>query len=186
MNERTLLRLLRDGDTAALGEIIRQYTSYLYAVAANIMGGVLPREDIEEVVSDSFVSLWKHRQDVAPGKLRPWLAAVCRNRAKDALRAHHAAEPLDDDLLVFAADDGMEERVLSGELMTLAREALVSLGEPDREIFQRHYFLYQKTGEIAEALGMNPATVRTKLARGRERLRSYFTERGYTCADPNL
>ena len=33
---------------------------------------------------------------------------------------------------------------------------------------------------------MNAATVRTKLARGRERLRAYFSERGYGCADPNL
>ena len=175
MNERTLLRLLRDGDTAALGEIIGQYTPYLYAVAANILGHALPQEDIEEVVSDSFVSLWTHRQDVAPGKLKPWLAAVCRNRAKDALRARRLAEPLDDDLLEVAAEGDMEQSVLRAELT-----------EPDGEIFRRHYFLYQKTGEIADALGMNAATVRTKLARGRERLRAYFSERGYGCADPNL
>ena len=80
----------------------------------------------------------------------------------------------------------MEERVLRGELTALTREAVDSLGEPDGEIFRRHYFLYQKTGEIADELGLNAATVRTKLARGRDRLRSYFTERGYTCADPNL
>ena len=112
MNERTLLRLLRDGDTAALGEIIGQYTPYLYAVAANILGHALPQEDIEEVVSDSFVSLWTHRQNVAPGKLKPWLAAVCRNRAKDALRARKLAEPLDDDLLEVAAEGDMEQGVL--------------------------------------------------------------------------
>ena len=186
MNERTLLRLLRDGDTAALGEIIGQYTPYLCAVAANILGHALPQEDIEEVVSDSFVSLWTHRQDVAPGKLKPWLAAVCRNRAKDALRARRLAEPLDDDLLEVAAEGDMEQSVLRAELTELAREAVDSLGEPDGEIFRRHYFLYQKTGEIADALGMNAATVRTKLARGRARLRAYFSERGYGCADPNL
>ncbi len=186
MNERTLLRLLKDGDTGALSEIIGLYTPYLYAIASNIMGHALPREDVEEAVSDSFVALWYNRQSVLPGKLKPWLAAVCRNKAKDALRAARAAEPLDDDLLEVAAGDDMEERVLRGELTTLAREAVDSLGEPDREIFRRRYFLYQKTGEIADALGMNAATVRTKLARGRERLRAYFSERGYGCADPNL
>ena len=186
MNERTLLRLLRDGDTAALGEIIGQYTPYLYAVAANILGHALPQEDIEEVVSDSFVALWYNRQSVLPGKLKPWLAAVCRNRAKDALRARKLAEPLDDDLIEVAAEGDMEQSVLRAELTELAREAVDSLGEPDGEIFRRHYFLYQKTGEIADALGMNAATVRTKLARGRERLRAYFSERGYGCADPNL
>ena len=186
MTERTLLRQLKDGDTGALGEIIGLYTPYLFAVASNIMAQALPREDIEEVVSDSFVSLWTHRQDVAPGKLKPWLAAVCRNRAKDALRARKLAEPLDDDLLELAAEGDMEQSVLRAELTALAREAVDSLGEPDGEIFRRRYFLYQQTGQIADELGLNAATVRTKLARGRDRLRGYFTERGYTCADPNL
>ena len=186
MNERTLLRLLRDGDTGALSEIIGLYTPYLYTIASNIMAHALPREDVEEVVSDSFVALWYHRDEVQPGKLRPWLAAVCRNRAKDALRAARAAEPLEDDILEVAAPGDMEREALLSELGALARDAVDTLGEPDGEIFRRHYFLYQKTGEIAEVLGMNPATVRTKLKRGRERLRAYFTERGYTCADPNL
>lgn len=186
MNERALLRLLKGGDTGALGEIIGLYTSYLYAIASNIMAHALPQEDIEEAVSDTFVSLWQHRDEVVPGRLKPWLAAVCRNKAKDALRAKKLAEPLDDDLMEVAAPGDMEESVLRGELTRLAREAVDSLGEPDGEIFRRHYFLYQKTGEIADALGMNAATVRTKLKRGRQRLRAYFTERGYDCADSDF
>ena len=186
MNERALLRSLKDGDTGALTEIIGFYTPYLFTIASNVMSTALPREDIEEVVSDSFVALWTHRQELLPGKLKPWLAAVTRNRAKDALRAAHAAEPLDDDLFEIAAPENMEKAVLQAELTELARQAVESLGEPDSEIFRRHYFLYQKTEEIAANLNMNAATVRTRLARGRERLRAYFTERGYSCADPNL
>ena len=186
MNERSVLRRLRDGDTGALSEIIGLYSSYLYAVVSNILTPQLPREDIEEVVSDTFVRLWRHRQEVQPGKLRPWLASVARNRAKDALRSARLTEPLEDDLLEIAAPDNMERSLLVAELSEITREAVDSLGEPDSEIFKRHYFLYQKTDEIAAALNMNAATVRTRLSRGRERLRAYFTERGYRCADPNL
>lgn len=46
-----------------------------------------------------------------------------------------------------------EEGVLTLELRELAREAVDTLGEPDCEIFKRHYFLYQKTEDIAAALG---------------------------------
>ena len=186
MNERAVLRALREGDTGALSEIIGFYTPYLYTIAANILAPALPREDIEEAVSDSFVQLWSHRAEVQPGKLKPWLAAVVRNRSKDALRAARLAEPLEDDLLEVAAPDNMEKAVLYAELSAITREAVDSLGEPDSEIFKRHYFLYQKTDEIAAGLNMNAATVRTRLRRGRERLRDYFTERGYGCADPNL
>lgn len=186
MNERAVLHSLKDGDTGALSEIIGFYTPYLYTIALNIMAPQLSREDAEEVVSDAFVQLWTHRAELLPGKLKSWLAAVTRNRAKDALRAQRLAEPLEEDLLEIAVPDGMEESVLRGELTALAREAVDSLGEPDSEIFKRHYFLYQKTDEIAAVLDMNAATVRTRLRRGRERLREYFSERGYHCADPNF
>ena len=183
MNERTLLRELKEGDTGALSEIIGLYTPYLYTIASNIMAPALSREDVEEAVSDAFVELWYHRTELLPGKLKAWLATVTRNKAKDALRAHRLSEPLDDDLLEVACEDDMERELLQKELGELAREAVDTLGEPDREIFRRHYFLYQKTEEIAAVLDLNAATVRTKLARGRERLRAYFTERGYTCAN---
>lgn len=183
MTECTLLRQLKAGDTGALSEIIGLYTPYLYTIASNIMAPQLPREDIEEAVSDAFVELWTHRAELLPGKLKPWLAAVVRNKAKDALRAHKLAEPLNDDLLEIACDGDVERELLQKELGELAREAVDSMGEPDREIFRRHYFLYQKTEEIAAVLNMNAATVRTRLARGRERLRAYFNERGYTCAN---
>ena len=183
MTERTLLRQLKDSDTGALSEIIGLYTPYLYTIASNIMAPQLPREDIEEAVSDAFVELWTHRAELLPGKLKAWLAAVTRNKAKDALRAHKLAEPLNDDLLEIACDGDMERELLQKELGELARQAVDTMGEPDREIFRRHYFLYQKTEETAAVLNMNAATVRTHLARGRERLRVYFNERGYTCAN---
>lgn len=101
MNEQRLLQRLREGDTGALSEIIALYTPYLFTVACNIMDPPLAREDVEEAVSDAFVKLWTYRDEVAPVKLKPWLAAVTRNHAKDALRARKLAEPLDDDHFVF-------------------------------------------------------------------------------------
>ena len=92
MNERAVLRRLKDGDTGALSEIIAFYTPYLYTIASNVMDPPLSREDVEEAVSDAFVRLWTHRGEVQPGKLKPWLAAVCRNLAKDALRAARLSE----------------------------------------------------------------------------------------------
>ena len=41
----------------------------------------------------------------------------------------------------------------------------------DREIFLRYYFYLQPTEQIARELGMAQASIRSRLARGRERLR---------------
>ena len=44
--------------------------------------------------------------------------------------------------------------------------------EPDREIFLRHYFYEQSAAEIALLLDMSTNTVKSRLRRGRERLRA--------------
>ena len=186
MEERKLLRRLRRGDTAALAELIRRYSPYVYAIASNIMAQAMSREDVEEVVSDTFVSLWENRGRIETEMLKAYLGAIARNKAKSALRSHRETEPLEDDLLLLTLPNEPEQRALLSELRRITREAVESLDEPDREIFQRYYFLYQKVDEIGARMGINSATVRTKLARGRKRLQRYMTERGYGCEDTDL
>ena len=64
------------------------------------------------------------------------------------------------------------------EAIRVTKEAVDALGEPDRSIFRRYYYLYQKTDEIAEALGLKPSVVRNRLSRGREKLKIALVERG--------
>ena len=183
MNERRLLRRLQRGDESVLPELIRQYSGYAYAIASNILSHAMGEEDIEEVVSDSFLCIWKNRESIETDMLKAYLAAVVRNKAKTALRKHHAEEPLEDDILQISIPNQPEQKILLSELREIAHDAVDSLGEPDREIFQRYYFLYQKTEDIAETLGLKDATVRAKLARGRKRLKVYLIERGFDCED---
>ena len=178
VNEKRILKALRRGDSAALEQIVEQYTPYVFAIVSNILSHALPREDLEEVVSDVFCSLWYSREQVEPGKLKAYLAAIARNAAKSRLRGLKLAEPLEDDLLALSLP-GPEEGVLKLELKAACREAVDSLGQPDSEIFLRRYFLYQKTGDIAQALGLNDNTGRSKLSRGREKLKQHLEERGY-------
>ena len=70
MNEKRILKALRRGDSAALEQIIDQYTPYVFAIISNILSHALPREDLEEVVSDVFCSLWYSRAQVEPGKVK--------------------------------------------------------------------------------------------------------------------
>ena len=88
-----------------------------------------------------------------------------------------------DDIIQISIPNQPEQKILLSELREIAHEAVDSLGEPDREIFQRYYFLYQKTADISKMLGLKDATVRAKLARGRKHLKDYLTERGFSCED---
>lgn len=182
MTEEILLSRLRKGDGRALNSIMAQYGPYVQTIAANITIPPLQREDVEEVASDVFLALWNHAEEVEPGKLKAWLAAVTRNTAKNKLRSQHLALPLEEDCFILEVPD-VVDGVLEQELQKLTREAVGALPEPEHEIFVRHYFLYQKTVEIAQALELNASTVRSKLLRGREKLKEYLRERGYGCED---
>ena len=125
------MKALRQGEPAALSEIIRQYTPYVYAIARNILSPALPPEDIEEIVSDVFCSAWYSRDSLEPGKLKAWLAVTARNAARDRLRRLRLTEPLGDDILDINIP-GMEETVTERELAEACRRAVDSLKEPDR------------------------------------------------------
>ena len=68
MKEAILLRRLQNGESAALGEIMEFYTPYVAAIVRNIIDPPLPEEDVEEVVADVFLSLWRNAADVEDGK----------------------------------------------------------------------------------------------------------------------
>ncbi len=185
MNEGRMLRRINQGDSKALEEAIAQYSPYVAAIVRNIVQPPLQQEDVEEIVSDVFLRLWQNAQDVYAGKLKAWLAAVTRNCARDRLRSLHISAKLEEDMLEILFP-GPEEAIVQAELRQLTREAVDTMPEPDRELFMRYYYLYQKTDDIAASLGMKPATVRTRLARGRDKLRGFLSERGYSCEAVNL
>lgn len=64
-----LSKRLRLGDPAALEEAMDRYAPYAAKIIAVFLNKTLPPEDMEEVLSDVFVSLWTHRADLR-GRLR--------------------------------------------------------------------------------------------------------------------
>ena len=105
MTDAVILSQLRKGDSRALNAIIAQYGPYVQTIAANITIPPLQPEDVEEVASDVFLSLWNSADTIEAGKLKAWLAAVTRNTAKNKLRSQHLALPLEDDYFILDVPD---------------------------------------------------------------------------------
>lgn len=173
MEEQALCRKIAHGSQRALEEAIRRYSAYVVTVIHNRSRGCLSPEDEEELASDTFFALWNHAGDIHGGSLRAWLGAVARNATVSRLRTLSPTVPLDEELLPAAASpwEDWEE--------TIRLQALLErLSSEDREIFYRYYDLCQTTAEIAQALQMQPSTVRTRLSRGRELLRNLLCQGG--------
>ena len=76
------------------------------AFACGLAGSVLRGypQDAEEEVSDAILALWEHAGQIQPGKLRPWLGRVVRNRALNRLRELGGELPLEEELLELTPD----------------------------------------------------------------------------------
>lgn len=171
-----MLRRLHRGDPAGLEALIERYTPYVAAIAARMIPGC-PQE-WEELTADVFLCAWRERKKLQPGKVKSWLATVARNRALNRLRERRELLPLEEDILVLAQDSPQRE-LEAQEAAQLVRAALDTLEPEDRELFVRHYYYGQTVEKAAEEMEMNCSTAKTRLRRGREKLKRQLEREGY-------
>ena len=173
--DKKLIQLLAKDDTAALSHIIDKYTNYVATVVHNQLGAFASPEDTEELTANVFVSLWEHRARLKTPHLRGWLAATARNEARRHLRDKKLLTVSQEDVVLVSGD--IAERLAEAHERTrIVQKALFNLGWPDWEIFLRYYYYDQKISEIADEMDMNADTVKSKLRRGREKLKSLIGE----------
>ncbi len=146
-------RLLTDyGDT-----VLRMAYSYLHNT-----------EDAEEILQDTLVQFLKAAPALeSRAHEKAWFlhvaANLCRNRLK--YNAIRQTDELADNLEAEGQSD-----------LLFVWDAVKSLPEKYREVVHLYYFEGYQTAEIAKILGMKEVTVRSNLARGREKLKSVLKE----------
>ena len=173
LTEEQALRQMKQGSQDALAWFIQRYGAYVSTIIYNIIGQRMSNADVEEVASDVFLALWNNAGKILPNAARSWLATVARNTARSRLRRASDTLPLDEEAVIV--DDRTPEATLERrEQAVRVRMALLSLNPVDREVFLRFYYYYQKTADIAVDMGLNESTVRTKLNRGRAKLRDFL------------
>lgn len=174
MKEEALIKRLTRQEPEALSEAMDRYGPYVRTVLYNVLRDRGAKEDLEELASDVFLSLWQHAGEIRQGSLKPWLGAVARNRAKSFLRSRRFFLPMDQDVLEWegpSPETEAEQRELRQKLLAAVR----SLPPPDKEIFLRYYYEYQTVEQIAAAMDKPVGTVKSRLSRGRKRLKKVLS-----------
>jgi RNA polymerase sigma-70 factor (ECF subfamily) len=176
MTDKVALRAIRNGDETALSSLIDRYAAYVGTVIYNIIGESMTREDIEESTSDVFLTLWMNADKPQSNKVKEWLGAVARNKAKNKLREIRGSLPLDEDY-ICEVPESPETTVTENEERQLVYQAVKNMKQPDREIFLRHYYGIQPIKQISMDMGMSESAIKVRLSRGREKLRNSLAER---------
>ena len=180
MNEKEIIQRLKKRDESAIEEIMAHYTPYVSTIIYNVSKGSISAADIEEAAADTFFALWNNAEKIREGYLTGYLSAIAKSKAQSMLRrSRPKGEILDIDDVVMADEYSIEDNIDNSVLQKDIGEALDQFGQPDREIILRYYYYYQTAPEIAELVGLNKETVKSKIKRARERLKKFFTERGY-------
>ena len=107
-------------DEKTLENLMKQYTGYVYTIVKGISCDCLEKEDMEEIVSDVFFSLWKSQQSFENhNTLKPYLAQIARNQTRNRLREKHTQIVLEEEsVLDFICVDeyfGEKEQIEKGE-----------------------------------------------------------------------
>jgi RNA polymerase sigma factor (sigma-70 family) len=172
-----LVHAMAKGDAAALDEL---YAKRGPGILSFLMTQVSDREIAEEVLQDVMLAAWKNAtQFRGDSSVRTWLLVIARNRAMNTHRRRKLLlVTLDDAFGAFGQDTGPLEKLEKKDTQAKVRDALNQLPAPQREVLVL-VFYHQLTGpEVAQVLGINEGTVKSRLHRAKEALKHVLTGEG--------
>ncbi len=173
MEDKELIGLLKSEPQRGLEQTVRKYNAYVYKIARTRLGSVCAKEDIEEAVSDIFAAFYfsGRKTGFEMDSVIAFLSVIARRHCCNVfLRQSGKADDLPLDELENILPDRPDED------MSAVTNAVDSLGEPDRSIFIRKYFLGQKNKDIAKELHMKTNTVSKRISRGLLKLKEILEE----------
>jgi RNA polymerase sigma-70 factor (ECF subfamily) len=183
-DEAALLERLRAGDEQAFERLVREHSPRMLAVARRMLRS---EHDALDAVQDAFLSAWKALDGFEGGaRLGTWLHRIVVNAALMKLRTarRRKDEVSVEDLLPRFGEDGHVLDPPSGwkvtaeaiaqdkELRVVVREAIDRLPDNYRGVLLARDIEGLDTKEAAEALGLSPNVVKTRLHRARQALRT--------------
>jgi RNA polymerase sigma-70 factor (ECF subfamily) len=155
----------RRGDRGAFERLYERYSAMVHGILLSRV----PRTDVEDLVQDVFVTVYRRFGTLRdPAAFAGWLAMIARNRATDHLRRARRTEELPEDL---PADNPSE--LEANAILEIIRE----LPEAYRETLMLRLVEGMTGPEIAARTGLTPGSVRVNLHRGITLLREQLDRR---------
>lgn len=157
------------GDRSAYTLLMRRYNQRLYRVAWALTQSVAEAED---VVQESWVIAFQSLPQLADvSRFRAWLTRIAVNEGLRRRRHDRRYQELSDEETDAMTDDNPEVLAARRELLPILEVAIASLPEVLRSAFVLREVEGMSVADVAEALGVPEATVKTRTFRAREILR---------------
>jgi RNA polymerase sigma-70 factor (ECF subfamily) len=183
VDDAPLVAAAAGGDTAAFNRLVLRYQDQAYTLCYRLTGNA---DDAADATQEAFLSAYRHIAEFRGGTFRAWLLRIAANCCYDLHRQRRRrpaislddgrSEDPEDSVPLEVADPaiGPEELALRREMEQVVQAGLLTLPEDQRlavVLCDLYGFDYQAISTITAAeLG----TVKSRINRGRRRLRDYL------------
>lgn len=180
----------RGGDVAAFNVLVERYQHAAFVVALRMLGD---RELAADVTQEAILAAFRNIGRFRGGTFRVWLLRIVTNQCLDFWRAQHRRPSVSLDLILAPSaeestaegargDDALVDHTWDPvelaerhELQETIQRALLALPEDQRLVVVLCDVEGLSYEEIAQVTQTNIGTVKSRLARGRARLRDLLT-----------
>lgn len=178
--DQRLIRMAQKGDLAAFNLIVERHQRAVYSTCLRMLRDPHLAEDATQ---DAFIRAWNAVESFRGGIVRPWLLRIATNRTYDVLRsrARKPAASLDaqpyesePEWATVSVSEHPEEYSTRGEMSAFLEEALQQLPADQRLAIMLSDVQGYGYDEIAEIMDTAVGTVKSRISRGRSRLREYL------------
>lgn len=169
-----MLLIKLDNKQDAFKELFFRYQDRVYRYALKI---VHSKEVAEEILQDIFVKVWNYRTQIDENKeFSSLLFRIAKNTILNALKLRKTHVELTEETInTLIVHICPEDEIIWKQYVAILNQALSSLPERCREIFQKSRFEGLSYDEIAKELGISKDTVRLQIIKSLKLLRAYLT-----------
>lgn len=165
-----LVRRALQADPESFEQLCRRYYSPLIAVADSIL---LDRHLAEDAAQEALAHACRQLPKLKePGRFGAWVAAICRNVAKDMLRDRIRRRASADDRPPPGSDPRQDAE---NEALT---EAVRQLPPRLREVVFLRFYDGMSYDQMANVLGATPQSIDGRLRRAKKRIAAFLKAEG--------
>ena len=177
--ERRLVEVAQRGDVASFNELVRLFEGRVYNLCYRMLGDA---DSAADAAQDAFLSAFRNLRSFRGGSFRSWMLRIATNTCYDVLRVRKrrpsvsldmeaddelASSPLQIADTAESPDDFAQRR----ELAAAIQDGLTALPDEQRIVLILSDIQGLAYEEIAQITNSNLGTVKSRLSRGRARLR---------------
>ncbi len=158
------------GDLESFGELCREYYASMVAVGYSVLG---EHQLAEDAAQESFARALVGLRNLKNKKrFAPWMAAICKNVAKDMLAEKARRINSSDFTQVGKAEDpDGDDRLI--------HQVVEQLPESAKELVVLRYYDGLSYEQIGSVLGISKASINGRLTRAKRKMAKYLRRNGF-------